>query len=348
MGKKDILLKSYLEDARRYADLWNGGVFCGRQMVKAEELEIISPVFSKAGGDIALEKTCDLVMRQDGGGQRFTMLVVENQETVDYGMPVRVMLEEALEYSRQLGRIMRENERRDKECREKELGSFYQDVGERLYKVKKNDRIFPVATLVVYWGKKEWQGAKSLHDILDFGHKAALRTDDMKKLVPEYPLHFLDLARFKHYEYFQTELRPLLELYGKRNDKKEFAKYLKEDEMIGRMDDESWYVLSQLTNSVQLKKLMKSKKEKKNGGKTMCKAIDDMIKDAKEEGRIEGNIEGRIRGKAEDIFALLEELGVIPEDVKERIMEQKDMSILNNWLKMAAKADNMDMFVSRM
>ena len=98
MGKKDILLKSYLEDARRYADLWNGGVFCGRQMVKAEELEIISPVFSKAGGDIALEKTCDLVMRQDGGGQRFTMLVVENQETVDYGMPVRVMLEEALEY----------------------------------------------------------------------------------------------------------------------------------------------------------------------------------------------------------------------------------------------------------
>ena len=115
MGKKDILLKSYLEDARRYADLWNGGVFCGRQMVKAEELEIISPVFSKAGGDIALEKTCDLVMRQDGGGQRFTMLVVENQETVDYGMPVRVMLEEALEYSRQLGRIMRENERRDKE-----------------------------------------------------------------------------------------------------------------------------------------------------------------------------------------------------------------------------------------
>lgn len=33
------------------------------------------------------------------------------------------------------------------------------------------------------------------------------------------------------------------------------------------MDDESWYVLSQLTNSVQLKKLLESKKEKKNGGK---------------------------------------------------------------------------------
>lgn len=348
MGKKDILLKSYLEDARRYADLWNGSVFCGRQMVKAEELEVISPVFSKAEGGIVLEKTCDLVMRQDGGGQRFAVLVVENQETVDYGMPVRVMLEEALEYSRQLGRIMRENERRDKECWEKKLGSFYRDAGERLYKVRKNDKIFPVATLIVYWGKEEWQGAKSLHDIVDFGHKTALGADDMKKLVPEYPLHFLDLARFKHFEYFQTELRPLLELYRKRNDKKEFAEYLKEDEIIGRMDDESWHVLSQLTNSVQLKKLLESKKEKKNGGKVMCKAIDDMIKDAKEEGRADGNLEGRIKGKAEDIFVLLEELGVIPEDIKERIMEQKDTSVLKDWLKMAAKADNMEMFVSGM
>ena len=38
MGKMDVLLKSYLGDARRYADLWNGGLFCGRQIVKAEEL----------------------------------------------------------------------------------------------------------------------------------------------------------------------------------------------------------------------------------------------------------------------------------------------------------------------
>ena len=38
MGKEDIRLKSYLSDARRYADLWNGGVFGGRQIVKAEDI----------------------------------------------------------------------------------------------------------------------------------------------------------------------------------------------------------------------------------------------------------------------------------------------------------------------
>ena len=43
MGREDILLKEYLQDARRYADLWNGGLFRGKQMIKAEELEDVSP-----------------------------------------------------------------------------------------------------------------------------------------------------------------------------------------------------------------------------------------------------------------------------------------------------------------
>lgn len=33
MGSKDIGLKSYLQDAARYADLWNGGVFNGKPIV---------------------------------------------------------------------------------------------------------------------------------------------------------------------------------------------------------------------------------------------------------------------------------------------------------------------------
>ena len=64
MGKEDIKLKAYLEDARRYADLWNGSVFNGEQMLRTEELQIVSPVLTKAYGEIVLEKTRDLVMMQ--------------------------------------------------------------------------------------------------------------------------------------------------------------------------------------------------------------------------------------------------------------------------------------------
>lgn len=102
MGKKDIGLKTYLQDTARYADLWNGGVFQGRQIVKAEELRASSPVHVWTEQDKALERQGDLVMKQHYNGQRFVVLALENQERTDYAMPARVMIQEALEYDRQL------------------------------------------------------------------------------------------------------------------------------------------------------------------------------------------------------------------------------------------------------
>lgn len=92
MGKKDIGLKAYLQNAVRYADLWNGAVFRGKQIIKAEELQEITPVRSKSDQDAILERTGDLVMKRNHDGQRFVILALENQEEIDYGMPVRIMM----------------------------------------------------------------------------------------------------------------------------------------------------------------------------------------------------------------------------------------------------------------
>ena len=57
--------------------------------------------------------------------------------------------------------------------------------------------------------------------MVDFNEKGTLLGVELQKLVPEYPLHFLDLTNFQHFEYFKTELRPLLEfiknVIAKRN-----------------------------------------------------------------------------------------------------------------------------------
>ncbi len=39
MGKRDLDLKSYLSDKRRYADIYNGSMFHGGQLLKPEELD---------------------------------------------------------------------------------------------------------------------------------------------------------------------------------------------------------------------------------------------------------------------------------------------------------------------
>ena len=198
MGSQDIGLKSYLEDTRRYADLWNGGVFEGRQMIHPEELEEL----------------------------------------------------------------------------------------------------------------------------------------ELKRLVPEYPLHFLDLAEFHHFEYFKTELRPLFELYQRRNSQKNFMNYIKTDGMCQSMDEESWYMLSQMTHSKDLSKLIEEKKQRKGKGKTMCKAIEDLKN------------EGRAEGRAESIIDLLEDCGTVSDDLKRRIMEEDNFKVLKSWLKLAVRVKNVEEFVA--
>jgi hypothetical protein len=61
-----------------------------------------------------------------------------------------------------------------------------------------------------------------------------------------------------------------------------------------------------------------------------------------------GHQEGIIEGKVESILELLEDIGTIPDKVRERIHNEKDIKVLNSWLKLAAKADSIDEFVSKM
>lgn len=180
MGTKDIVLKTYFRDTVRYADLWNAGVFHGKQIIRAEELQEITPVYSKADKNAVLSRTGDFVMMQSRSGQKFAILALENQEETDYAMPARIMIQEALEYDRQIKEIARRNERAYKiycDAEKKDgLDAVYKDAGEYLYKFRKKDFLLPAVTLVVYFGEKEWNGAKSI--------KSLIKTRDKRKGEP--------------------------------------------------------------------------------------------------------------------------------------------------------------------
>ena len=67
-----------------------------------------------------------------------------------------------------------------------------------------------------------------------------------------------------------------------------------------------------------------------------------------QEGIKEGREEGLTAGKADAILDLLEDIGTIPEEIREKICNEKDSKVLNGWLKQAAKAEFIDEFVSKM
>ena len=69
-----------------------------------------------------------------------------------------------------------------------------------------------------------------------------------------------------------------------------------------------------------------------------------MLQDERREGRTEGKVES----KAEDIIGFLEDLDVLPEELREKILNENDLTILKRWLKLAAKADSIEQFLKEM
>lgn len=58
--------------------------------------------------------------------------------------------------------------------------------------------------------------------------------------------------------------------------------------------------------------------------------------------------DGKLEGKAEAIINLLEEIDVISENIKKTIMSEKNLSKLDEWLKLAAKSNSIEQFLSKM
>ena len=60
--------------------------------------------------------------------------------------------------------------------------------------------------------------------------------------------------------------------------------------------------------------------------------------------RLAGKEEGKAEGKAESVLELLEELGPVPEELRKKIMDEREMNTLKGWLKLAAKVSSVEDF----
>ena len=77
--------------------------------------------------------------------------------------------------------------------------------------------------------------------------------------------------------------------------------------------------------------------------------FEEMLREEKQEGRqeglLEGRIEGRIEATREGIFELLENLGEMPDRLRNKMENLEELGDLKFLFKLAAKADSMQNFV---
>ena len=287
--EKDVSWKEYFRDDERYADVINGIGFGGRQLVVGENLEEADTqtIFGGLyGGRIGIPvkgrrkltkkiRTRDMV-RKVAFGVSFAIVGLENQELVDYALPLRCMVYDVGEYEKQVGKI-RKNLRKQNGLR----------AGEYLYGFKKDSRLYPVVTFVLYGGEKPWDGPERLHEMLDMDGLP----EEMRELVADYPLHLVDIRRLKDTGVFKTDVKQVFDFIRCSGDKKELFKLVQTDESFQSMEEDAYELA---TNYAGAEELIQVKEEYRKGGKIdMCKALKELLADERMEGRTEGRTEGQ-------------------------------------------------------
>ena len=157
----DVALQEFFRDNERFADVFNGCLFRERRRVAPEELREMDTnssvnILSRELQEV-LKRTRD-VIKFTGDGTCLRILGIENQQHIHYAMPLRTMIYDALTYLRRAAGMIQKN-RREK---------AYHNVDEFLSGMKKEDRLIPCYTIVIYWGENKWDGPRSLEDMMEF------------------------------------------------------------------------------------------------------------------------------------------------------------------------------------
>ncbi len=65
-------------------------------------------------------------------------------------------------------------------------------------------------------------------------------------------------------------------------------------------------------------------------------------------GRAEGRAEGRTEDRKDSILESLSEFGIVPDELRDRIMNEQSMDKLKTWTKLIMRVDSIEEFVERM
>ncbi len=318
MGQTDITLKEYFSDTMRLADLFNYYCFDGEETIRAPELRPANPVSTavipetgvsgkeqkrncgakqtknhteRHRKNYAVERIRDVLAAATKDGTTFLLLGIENQSETHYGMPVRQMLYDALTYAGQITE-------REKEALRNASGdgsSPAPTAAEFLSGLRKGDKLSPVLTLTVYYGREPWDGPRNLSELLDTDR---LPPELKPYITDQYPINLLEVRKIRDWKKFRTDLRDVFRLASCDNDKEQMRRIIEENESYRHLAHDAVNAIAVLTASDQIREYA----ERQKGDEiNMCKAIDDMIKDGEARGITIGEERGIAIGEKRGI-----------------------------------------------
>lgn len=188
------------------------------------------------------------------------------------------------------------------------------DENEYLSRMKRTDKFMPVITITVYYGEKPWDGAVSLHGMLNIQEEMRQFVNDYKMLLVEARQDNLKLHNTNNVDLFHM-LKMVLDNSMPKNEAKEnVIKYAREHDV----DKAVIMTVAGATNCrIDYNALSR------RGDVDMCTLFDEIARENEKKGRIEGKAEGEAKG----IIEIGTEFGLSDNDILERLQSKLKVSI---------------------
>ena len=303
MGTKDSKAKEYLSDNMRFSEICNYVLFDGEKVIKPEDLkecdttEVLS-VFGIDKKQIVKQKWRDLLksVSVKHTGQMYVILIgAEAQTDIHYAMPVKTMIYDALNYGEQV------NEAKKRHRKNKD----YRSSDEFLSGFTLDDKLTPVITITLYLGTTQWDGPRSLAEMMPQMDERIL------PFINDYRINLLNPLEITDFSKFETGLRPLFELLKNASDEEKLNDLITNDETFTRVDVETVAAINLFVGT-------DIKYDEKEEVVNMCKAWDDHkkrgIQEGIQQGMQQGIQQGMQQGRCLEVYSLVQD-GILEPEV---------------------------------
>ena len=300
--RPDTVLKNYWSNNEQFADIFNAVLFEGKQVIRPEELEDVDTEESfvlehreYAQSIQALRDNIKVSKKSAALGVALVMLGIESQEHIHYAMPMRVMGYDYGIYKKQY----------DNNAKKYQTAKGMEE-DEYLSRMKKTDKFMPVITMVAYYGEKPWDGAVSLHGMLNIPEEMKAFVNDYKVLLVEARENNLKLHNGKNVAFFNM-MKVILDKSLSRDEaRKKVIDYAREHNV-----DKSVIMTVAGATNCRIDYNAISKK----GEFDMCTLFEEIAK------------ESEIKGKAEGIIETGFDCGLSENDILDRLQKKLNLSL---------------------
>ena len=317
LGTKDSKAKEYLSDNTRFSEICNYVLFDGEKVIKPEDLkecdttEVLS-VFGIDKKQIVKQKWRDLLksVSVKHTGQMYVILIgAEAQTDIHYAMPVKTMIYDALNYGEQV------NEAKKRHRKNKD----YRSSDEFLSGFTLDDKLTPVITITLYLGTTQWDGPRSLAEMMPQMDERIL------PFINDYRINLLNPLEITDFSKFETGLRPLFELLKNASDEEKLNDLITNDETFTRVDVETVAAINLFVGT-------DIKYDEKEEVVNMCKAWDDHkkrgiqegIQQGMQQGIQQGIQQGMQQGRCLEVYSLVQDGILEPEVGAKRVSMSLD------------------------